>query len=182
MGAFERMTSNQQTEQGERDQSKQDSLAQYEKDLINDQDEHPWWPFLDGGVRDENGALWSVFNRWYDETQESGWKVVYCPEDEVEFREIPVTKVVRQEVYSSKPDKEGLTTFQLHIAEKALGFSNNDILNVLQYRSDDNIRTTLRLWNHTSAMVPTERQAMAAPQEPESAYSQDVPSMATSMD
>lgn len=131
---------------------KQANLAEYEKELINDNGEHPWWSFFDGGVQDENGVTWAVYNRWCDEIQTSGWKVICCPDGQAEFREIPVTQVVRQEVYPAMAGRDGLTTFQLHIHDEATGLTNNDVLNVLLYHNNDKLSPQLHLWSQVAAM------------------------------
>jgi hypothetical protein len=142
------------THQNNIDWQRSVSLSEYESTFMNDQDEHPWWSFFDSGVQDEEGAVWAVYNRWCEETQTNGWRVVRCPSDQTRFREIPITRVVRRDVYPAVADKDGLTTFQLSIYDKATGFANNDVLNVLLYHNHGEVKPKLSMWNQTTTMRP----------------------------
>ena len=130
------------------------NLAEYESNLNNEFDEHPWWSFFDGEVVvDEEGAFWAVYNRWCDENDAHGWKVVRCPADQVEYREINVHGVKRQDVYPARNGKDGLRTFQLLIRDEDVGLTNNDVLNVSLYHNDTEVTPRLHLWKHRTSMT-----------------------------
>ncbi len=131
------------------------SLALFEEEFMNDQNDHPWWPFFDTALQDETGALWSVYNRWFDETRPDGWKIAYCSPKEEFFAEIDVNHVIRSAMRPVRDGSDNLTTFQLHIRDDALGMQNNDVLNLLLYHNQDGIsRAALQMWNQAHAMEP----------------------------
>jgi len=132
-----------------------DNLARYEYGLLNNEDDHPWWPFFDGGVSDTNGDLWAIYNRWCDETRPEGWRVTYCGNDETDFRELAITKIVRSTISKPAHDSPGLITFQLYLHDEAAGLTDNDILNLLLYHDDSGIsQAKLQMWNQNSPMQP----------------------------
>ena len=157
-GSFSFSREQNTTYENDIEQQRQINLAEYERRLINSEDEHPWWSFFDCGVRDGKGGTWSAYNRWCDETHADGWRVVYCPIGQTEFHEVQILGVVRQEVYAATDERDGLTTFQLQIRDEGMGLRNTHVLNVLLYHNDREVRPKLKLWNERSAMTPVERQ------------------------
>jgi hypothetical protein len=131
------------------------SLRQFEDSFMREDGGYPWWPFFESGVRDETGAVWSVYNRWFDETRPDGWKVAYCPRDGDSFSSIDVGYVIRSSLRPVYDAEGGLTTFQLHIHDDNYGMQDNDVLNLILYHNENGIsEASLRMWNQSSSMEP----------------------------
>lgn len=183
MQTFERTSNNARAEHGLAiEQSRRNSLAEYEKELANEKG-NPWWPLSGGGVQDETGAIWAVYNRWCDETKPTGWRIYYCEEDGAEFREIkipynkdnPTNGVVRTEIYPRKDSShDKLVAYQLMVHhDPEAGFRDRDVLNVLQYQSNGmTVETKINFWNQKSFMEPVEWRVEPELQETEHTDSQ----------
>ena len=113
-----------------------------------------WWRFFDAGVRDEHGAVWTVYNDVRHQETPEGWRVFYCPPHQEQFHYLHIDKAL----HTAIPDV--MHTVQFDVGgegNRHAGMHQNDILN-LAFKG--NQPPVLKFWSDKASMMPVAVESM----------------------
>ena len=112
-----------------------------------------WWRFFDAGVRDEHGAVWTLYNDFHQQESPEGWRVFRCPPEGEDFQYVHVDRTIHTTIPGTARHAD-THTVQFDIGGEGnhgIGMVRNDILNLI-FRDEES--PSIKFWSDKRSMTP----------------------------
>lgn len=112
-----------------------------------------WHSLFEAGARDQNGAVWALYNSFGEEESPQGWQVYRAAPGETSFDWVAVESVLRTDLTTYVQSDKPLVTYQFRVGteeNRGIGMRPSDILNIIF----DGEEPGVHFWDHSRSMKP----------------------------